>query len=178
MLFGCDSFFSLPSVSRWNKNNNINEDDLFKSNNINNKKNNNKLNNKLKITLTIISAKCGNGTGKTSLITRFLYNVFHDEITNHWICIDKYQESVLIDDLKTNLIIYYIPTAEMYWNINKNCRDKSDCLIFIFDVMDKQSIEDIKGRILLVKNENNNLESILCANKCDLENEKKFSQKI
>ena len=83
MLFGCDSFFSLPSVSRWNKNNNINEDDLFKSNNINNKKNNNKLNNKLKITLTIISAKCGNGTGKTSLITRFLYNVFHDEITNH-----------------------------------------------------------------------------------------------
>lgn len=67
MLFGCDSFFSLPSVSRWNKNNNINEDDLFKSNNINNKKNN----------------KCGNGTGKTSLITRFLYNVFHDEITNH-----------------------------------------------------------------------------------------------
>ena len=83
MLFGCDSFFSLPSVSRWNKNNNINEDDLFKSNNINNKKNNNKLNNKLKITLTIISAKCGNGTGKASLITRFLYNVFHDEITNH-----------------------------------------------------------------------------------------------
>ena len=83
ILFGSDSFFSLPSVSRWNKNNNINEDDLFKSNNINNKKNNNKLNNKLKITLTIISAKCGNGTGKTSLITRFLYNVFHDEITNH-----------------------------------------------------------------------------------------------
>ena len=62
----------------------------------------------------------------------------------------------------------------MYWNINKNCRDKSDCLIFIFDVMDKQSIEDIKGRILLVKNENNNLESIICANKCDLENEKKI----
>ena len=40
--------------------------------------------------------------------------------------------------------------------------------------MDKQSIEDIKGRILLVKNENNNLESILCANKCDSENEKKI----
>ena len=61
----------------------------------------------------------------------------------------------------------------MYWSINKNYRDKSDGLIFIFDVMDKQSFEDIKGRILLVKNENNNLESILCANKCDLENEKK-----
>ena len=64
----------------------------------------------------------------------------------------------------------------MYWNINKNCRDKSDCLIFIFDVMDEHSFEDIKGRILWVKNENNNLESIICANKCDLENKRKIFQ--
>ena len=83
MLFGCDSFFSLPNVSRWNKNNNINKNDLFKSNNINNKNNNKNDYNKLKITLTTISAKSGCGTGKTALITRFLYNVFHDEITNH-----------------------------------------------------------------------------------------------
>ena len=40
--------------------------------------------------------------------------------------------------------------------------------------MDKQSFEDIKGRILWVKEENNNFESIICANKCDLENERKI----
>ena len=79
MLFGCDSFFSLPNVSRWNKNNNINNINFFISNNINNKKDYNKL----KITLTTISGRSGGGTGKTALITRFLYNVFHDEITNH-----------------------------------------------------------------------------------------------
>ena len=101
MLYGCESFLSIPNVSKWNKDNNINKINLFISNNINNKKDYNKL----KITLTTISGRSGSGTGKTALIQRFLYNTFIDQEIQSKIGVDKFSESIIIDHLNINLII-------------------------------------------------------------------------
>ena len=170
MLYGCESFLSIPNVSKWNKDKNINKINLFISNNINNKKDYNKL----KITLTTISGRSGSGTGKTALIERFLNNTFIDKESISKIGVDKYSDSIIIDQLNINLIIYYTPVQERFWSMHQRNRDTSDGLIFIFDLRDISSFEDIKDRILKAKDENKNLESIICANKCDLGNERKI----
>ena len=79
MLHGCDTFYSIPSISKWNKNNVLNINDLIKPNNdineinkIDNKKNKNSKNK----TISLISVESNNGSGKTSLINRYVNNQF------------------------------------------------------------------------------------------------------
>ena len=53
---------------------------------------------------------------------------------------------------------------------------QSDGIIFVFDISEKRSFESFKNRIKITKDIKNDLECIIIANKCDLNEDRQFSK--
>ena len=72
--------------------------------------------------------------------------------------------------------LYYTPHQERFWSLIEKSKIQSDGIIFVFDISEKSSFESFKNRIKRTKDIKNDLECIIIANKCDLQEERQFSE--
>ena len=156
MLYQCNSLFSLPNVSKWNKNNDIEKINLISK--------------RKAFTIALIGGSTN--AGKTCLINKFLNNNFISNcLKTMGIDINKKSNVIKKGGLIVDLKIIDIPDfSHQMTNLDSLYRRYiEDGIIFVLDITDKYSLEQLKKRIEEVKKlENMNFASIICANRCDL----------
>ena len=156
MLYQCNSLFSLPNVSKWNKNNDIEKINLISKSKA--------------FTIALIGGSTR--AGKTCFMNKFLNNNFISNCLKT-MSFDIYKKNNVIkkDGIIVDLRIFDIPdishrNTNWYSIYRKSIRDG---IIFVLDITDKYSLKELKKRIEEVKKlENINFASIICANRCDL----------
>lgn len=117
------------------------------------------------------------GVGKTSIIRKYIYNIF-DETTLNTIGINfSFKEVILKNKEKIKLKILDTAGQEKYNSLTKTYYKNADGVLFVFDLNCEKSFNSIANWMELF-NENYNGKKVipvyLIGNKCDLE--KKIEQ--
>ena len=107
--------------------------------------------------------------GKSSLISKYEKRVFQDNYLST-VGMDMASKEININNKKINLKIIDTCGQERYKSIATNYYRKADGIMFVFDVTNEISFEEVKTWLLNVDNINNNCQKILVGNKIDLEN--------
>jgi len=108
--------------------------------------------------------------GKTSIFNRLSHDVFSE---NH-IGTVGYDTTIYYIKYKGNKyqLIFHDPAGqERYRAVAKNFLRNLDGVLFIFDLTDKKSFNDLETWYDLYKEENKNVVGLLIGNKCDKENQ-------
>ena len=112
------------------------------------------------------------GVGKTSIIRKYLYNIF-DSQTLQTIGLNfSFKEVNLKNGEKVILKIIDTAGQEKYKSLSKSYYKNSDGVLFVFDFNDKNSFENIRNWISLFNENHNGKKGIpiyLIGNKSDLE---------
>ena len=112
--------------------------------------------------------------GKTSIIKRYMYNTFNKEIlstTGINYCI---KDVFLKNNEKLRLKIFDTAGQEKYKSISKNYFRNTDVILFVFDLNNEDSFDNISSWINLFNEcntKNLNIPKYLLGNKSDLEKE-------
>ena len=124
---------------------------------------------KLKVVLVGMS-----GVGKTSLITRYCLDTFHNDM-NTTVGIDFMSKKMVVQDKTINLQFWDTAGQEKYkWLVPSYIRDCAIALV-VFDVTSKDTFEEAKQYIENVKSIRGDEALIaLIGNKIDLLKEKSF----
>ena len=112
-------------------------------------------------------------SGKTSILYRYVENYFKTNIYQS-ISIEKLNKILKRDKFIINLIIKTIPGLERFRNLFLHETMISDGFIFVFDMTNKDSFQEMIDLMLEIENYNPNYKSIICANKCDLKEDRKI----
>ena len=174
MLYKCNDLFSLPNISKWNKNNIFDKNQLINctDNNKNLKRLSHKNNDNIELKIMLL----GNNVGKTCILEKYVLNhTTLNQITT--IGIDQKRKKVNIGKLQILLRIYDTPGQQRFRNLIEQQAKQIDGFIFVLDITHRHSLEEIEDFFQImesVKNINNF--GIICANKCDLEKERKITQ--
>jgi small GTP-binding protein len=166
MLYECNSLFSLPNISKWNKNNIFDKNQLI---GCTYKKNNDDIN-KIKIVLL------GNSVGKTCILKKYILNeTILNQLTT--IGIDRESKIVNIGNMKILLSIWDTPGQERFRGITRNCIKEADGLVFVLDITERRTLIEIEDFFEFAESEMNiNNSGVICENKCDLEEERKITK--
>ena len=113
-------------------------------------------------------------SGKTSIVKRYTNNYFNSNIMQSTE-IEKENKTLKRDKYNINLNINIIPGIERYRDIFMPEIEEADGFIFAFDMTKEESFQEMKELIEIVKLYKNNYKGIICANKCDLEKERKIN---
>ena len=157
MLYQCNSLFSLPNVSKWNKNSDIEKIYYL-------------ISKRKSFTIALIGGSTH--AGKTCFMNKFLNNNFISNCPMS-IAFDIRKKSNVIKKDGTTVDLRIIDISDIshgstIWTLTIR-RSATDGIIFVLDITDKYSLEQLKKRIEEVKKlENINFASIICANRCDL----------
>ena len=81
--------------------------------------------------------------GKTSLILRFCKAKYDDHATST-VGLDTQKKYIKRDDKKIELIIWDTAGEERYRSLAKNCCNKMDGVVFVFDLGVKETFKNIK----------------------------------
>ena len=112
------------------------------------------------------------GVGKTSIIRKYLYNIFEQSTINTIGLNFSFKEIVLKNKTKIKLKILDTAGQEKYNSLTKTYYKNADAVLFVFDINNKKSFDSIINWIDLF-NENHNgkkgIPAYLIGNKCDLE---------
>ena len=108
------------------------------------------------------------GVGKSSIFSRLKYNTYKEtfistmgmDITTYFL---KYKNQ------KYYLNIQDTAGQERYKSITKKYLKGKDGVLFIFDISDQKTFDEIESWYELYKNENKEIIGLLIGNKCDLE---------
>ena len=108
-------------------------------------------------------------SGKTSLLNRYLKNIFlKDPLVT--VGIDYSETCLKFDKYQIRLRILDTIGSEKYRAFAKKFYREADGFVFIFSIRYKRTLEELDYIINDVKNEkNNDYDSIICANCCDLD---------
>ena len=118
----------------------------------------------------------GSCSGKTCLLMRYAENIF-SKIDLSTIGIDYKTKLIEFDKYQIKLNIWDTAGAEKFINITKAYYKGTNGFIFNFDIRDKNTLKRMDYYINDVKKErNNDYDSIICANCCDLEEEKEITK--
>ena len=116
------------------------------------------------------------GVGKTSLITRFCDNSFKENY-NNTIGVDFRLVTLQYGDIISKLHIWDTAGQERFRSLALNYINNSHAFIFIYDISDKSSFDNLQNWIKMAFDKNkNSIVNLLIGNKCDKENERKISQ--
>ena len=124
-----------------------------------------------KITFKVITIG-DSDVGKTSIIRRYIYNIF-DENSMSTVGLNfSFKEIKLKNGMKVNLKLIDTAGQEKYKSLAKSYYKNCDGVLFVFDYSSLRTFEDISEWIKLFEenNGNMNLPKYLVGNKCDLEN--------
>ena len=134
-------------------------------------KNKKNINDDEEIILRIITL--GNaGVGKTSIIKRYVKNIFEENHTLEVLCV-FHKEVVLSNNKIIKLRIFDTFGQEKYKGISKSYCKGAEGVFFVFALNDKDSLIALRDWIKIF-NENNlkdNIPKYLIGNKCDIEKE-------
>ena len=112
------------------------------------------------------------GVGKTSIIRKYLYNIFEPTTINTIGLSFSFKEVILKNKTKVKLKIMDTAGQEKYNSLTKTYYKNADGVLFVFDINNKKSFDSLQKWMELF-NENNNGKKIipiyLLGNKCDLE---------
>ena len=127
------------------------------------------------ITITLLG---GVDVGKTTLINMYLGQEFTDlgliTMGN-----DKFMTKIKINNNNYNLIIWDTGGTERLRLYSVNAAINSDIIIYVFDVSNLESFEELKGFIRLVQeNSDKNYLSCIIGNKTDKLSENEFDDEI
>lgn len=116
------------------------------------------------------------GVGKTSLITRFMYDTFDDHY-QATIGIDFLSKTMYLDDKTIRLQLWDTAGQERFRSLIPSYIRDSRVAIVVYDITKKKSFEFIDKWIEDVKNERGEENVILCivGNKTDLSDERQVS---
>ena len=116
------------------------------------------------------------GVGKTSLITRFCDNSFKENY-NNTIGVDFRLVTLQYGDIISKLHIWDTAGQERFRSLALNYINNSHAFIFIYDISDKSSFENLQNWIKIAFDKNkNSIVNLLIGNKCDKEEERQISQ--
>ena len=113
----------------------------------------------------------GSCSGKTCLLNRYVDNIYKKNLVA--IGIDFKTKIIEFDKYRINLKIWDTVGQERFRNISRQYYKGTDGFIFNFDITYKNTLKELDYYINDVKKERNDeYNSIICANCCDLENER------
>ena len=116
------------------------------------------------------------GVGKTSLLTRFCDDSFKENY-NNTIGVDFRLVTLKYNDIISKVHIWDTAGQERFRSLALNYICNSHGFIFIYDVSDKKSFDNITSWIDLALDKNKqSIINFLIGNKCDLENQRKVSK--
>ena len=115
--------------------------------------------------------------GKASLMLKFTDNKF-DEDSSSTTGIEFKDKVIQINNKDINLHILDTAGQEKYRSITKNFIRKGDGIIFVFDLSNKDSFDNIKDWLITTEEINKDYQRILVGNKCDLPCDKIEKEKI
>ena len=173
MVYKCNDLFSLPNISKWNKNNIFDKNQLINctDNNKNLKRLSHKNNNNIELKIMLL----GNNVGKTCILEKYVLNTTLVKLTT--VGIDTKVKKVNIGKSQILLKIFDTPGQQRFINLIEQKAKQIDGFIFVLDITHRHSLEEIEDFFQImesVKNINNF--GIICANKCDLEKEREITQ--
>ena len=117
------------------------------------------------------------GVGKSSILTRFCDNTFKENY-NNTIGLDFRVVTLKYKDIISKIHIWDTAGQERFRSLSLNYLHNSHGFIFVYDVSDKNSFDNIINWINLgFDNNKNSIINFLIGNKCDLENKREVSQK-
>ncbi|ORD96428.1 RAB1 [Hepatospora eriocheir] len=110
------------------------------------------------------------GVGKSSIINKYINNIFISNISNT-IGIDSFTKEVLVDNEVVELRIWDTAGQEKFNSITKSYYRGSHGFIFVFDLSDSEGLNRLERKIEEIKEDTNVQIGILIGNKADLVNE-------
>jgi len=116
--------------------------------------------------------------GKTSMILQFTNKAFRISYLPT-IGAQISEKSIFLHDTEFQMILWDLAGQSKFQKIRSNYYKGAQCVIMVFDLTKTESFENIKKWYSDVKNyfrNFNELEVILCGNKCDLKEEIQISQ--
>ena len=174
MLYKCNDLFSLPNISKWNKNNIFDKNQLINctDNNKNLKRLSHKNNNNIELKIMLL----GHNVGKTCILEKYALNqTTLNPLTT--IGIDLKVKKVNIDKSQILLKIFDTPGQERYRGFIEKKAKQIDGFIFVLDITNHYTLKEIEDFFQIIENVKNiNNSGVICANKCDLEEERKITQ--
>ena len=120
------------------------------------------------------------GVGKTSIIKRFVYNKYNDDILSTIGISFAFKEITLKNNKKIKLKLVDTAGQERYRSLAKAYFKNAEAVLYIFSLDKKDSLEKIKEWKNLFKlyNGQEGIPSYLIRAKCDLEEEEDSQEKI
>jgi small GTP-binding protein len=116
------------------------------------------------------------GVGKTSLITRFCDNSFKENY-NNTIGVDFRLVTLKYKNTISKIHIWDTAGQERFRSLALNYINKSHGFIFIYDITDKKTFENVSNWINLALDKNkNSISNFLIGNKIDREDRRQVSQ--
>jgi len=108
-------------------------------------------------------------SGKTSLLMRYIKNVYKDTYVST-VGLDQYVKKLKIDEEDVNLHIMDTSGQERFKSLSQTYYKKADGIIFVFDVTNRESFEGMKFWLTDVLNYNSDIVYVIVGNKIDLTN--------
>ena len=122
--------------------------------------------NEIKFNILILGDSC---VGKTSLMFKFTDN-FYEENQTSTIGIAYKDKAIKINNQKIILNIYDTSGQERYHSLTKSYLRNADGVIFVFDLTNEKTFENIQKWLITCDDVIENLNKIIVGNKLDLEN--------
>ncbi|XP_068753397.1 ras-related protein Rab-8A-like [Montipora capricornis] len=116
------------------------------------------------------------GVGKTCILIRFVENTFSQSYLST-IGIDFKLRTVNIDGKRIKLQIWDTAGQERFYSITGACYRRAMGIMLVYDVTNEASFKSVtKWMSKIAENANRNVDKILVASKCDLEEKRKITQ--
>lgn len=118
------------------------------------------------------------GVGKTAIITRYCKELFQE--FDPTIGVNFQQKYIEINNKKIKLAIWDTAGQEKFRTITRQFYRKVDGAILVYDLTDKNSLDDLERFWIPELNSNvtNDCQMLIVGNKCDLKEDPQFKDKI
>ena len=122
------------------------------------------------------------GVGKTCIFERLLKDNFSEKITSTIGC-DMTAYYIKYKNKKYEIVLHDTSGQERYKALTKNFMRNKDGVLFVYDISNRESFNDLESWYNLYKDANEQIVGLLLGNKCDKDREvdeeeaKKFAEK-